>query len=881
MRHLISLLLLIFICSSINAQTIITGKLLDDQQRPINNVSVTYKKSGTSALSGFTKTDSQGKFELKIKQLDADSLQLDFNHMAYAKKSVIVVNATANYAYVLQQYARQIEEVKVGDIPVYKRKDTVNFNLGAFTSPQDRVIGDIIKKLPGIEMRGDQILYQGKPLQKYMVNNLDLMGGRYSMINKNLPVDAVKKVQVVENDQPIKILDSLVFSDRASLNIELKKFTSTGTGKIGTGLSPFLWDINLTPMTFGKTFQMLNSMQSNNVGYDASNDLRPFYTGGVYFSNQNNITEGPSYISLKNVSIPDFDEKKWLDNKIFLFSSNMLQKLKNGIEIKPNISYYDDSRQRKGFSATQYFTSDDIIINSERIDNRTRSNVLDAGVLIEKNENSIYLRNYLKYHKRWNADQGNILFNQNDNILQRRNYTDEALFNALSLAQYIGKQLVDIQSTLEYHNTPQALTVRPGQFQDIINAGMPYEEMKQNIVYKGLKWDNSMGFIRRLNRWTIAPKIGLNYASNNLQSNVMLHDNNETTLLGADYSNDMVNSSINLALAVRLGWEANKWKFNINMPYNVFAFNVKQQQVIQLERTPRNTFNPSTGLQYQLNANNDLSINIGANKTYGGLNDLYNAFIINQYRTMQRYNSRLLGSKNIHSGIHYSYRNTLKANFANLSYNYITGTKDYIQSTSLDGLGRMSMDIIDKNSNNYSHKLAGGVSRFFSGPKTVVKMSGSMTWSATDYLLNDIMTTQKSTNSAGTLEVINSLSSVVSGDFKTSIGQINNKMASGKTNKILYNNYFLNLVLYPSKNNSLSINNSLYGTNVPGQRDQFFIDATYRYTLNKWKTDIELTALNILNNNNYVQQISSNYELIQSYFELRPRQIMISTRFKF
>src|SRR5699024_5728851 len=133
---------------------------------------------------------------------------------------------------------RQIQEVKVEDMPVFRRKDTLNYTVDAFTGREDRVIGDIIRKLPGIEMDGERILYRGKPIQKYMVNNLDLMEGRYGMINKNLPADAVKDVQVVENDQPIKILDSLVFSDQASLNLKLKKFTTSGTVKVGLGASP-------------------------------------------------------------------------------------------------------------------------------------------------------------------------------------------------------------------------------------------------------------------------------------------------------------------------------------------------------------------------------------------------------------------------------------------------------------------------------------------------------------------------------------------------------------------------------------------------------------------------------------------------------------------
>src|SRR5690606_38382574 len=97
----------------------------------------------------------------------------------------------------------------------------------------------------------------------------------------------------------------------------------------------------------------------------------------------------------------------------------------------------------------------------------------------------------------------------------------------------------------------------------------------------------------------------------------------------------------------------------------------------------------------------------------------------------------------------------------------------------------------------------------------------------------------------------------------------------------IYNNHYLNLGIYPADKHSLIIGNSLYTNNMKSQRDQYFLDFTYRYRIEKWKTDIELNGQNLLNNNQFIQQFSNNIELIQSTFELRPRQFIISTRFKF
>jgi len=124
-------------------QTTISGKLLDDQNKPINNVSVSYKKVGSTALLGFTRSDNNGLYSLLVKVTDVDSVQLDFQHMSYAKKSVVVANRTGNYSYQLTTQAHKIEEVKVSNLPVYKRQDTINYDVNAFTSKQDRVIADV------------------------------------------------------------------------------------------------------------------------------------------------------------------------------------------------------------------------------------------------------------------------------------------------------------------------------------------------------------------------------------------------------------------------------------------------------------------------------------------------------------------------------------------------------------------------------------------------------------------------------------------------------------------------------------------------------------------------------------------------------------------
>jgi len=879
MRNLLSLIFLALI-QTINAQTIISGKLLDDEDKPISNVSVSYKLKGGAAILGFTRSDSDGLFSLAIKVNERDSVQLDFQHINYAHKSALVANKTADYVYQLKQETRQIREVKAENIPIYRRKDTINYDVDTFKSAQDHVIADVIKKLPGIEMLDDQILYQGKPIHKYMVNNLDLMEGRYGVINNNLPADAVAKVQIVENDQPIKILDSLVFSNEVSLNIALKRFTTTGSGKIGVGYKPELWDVNLTPMTFGESFQIVNTFQTNNSGRDVSKELQAFYTSGGLLEEEISMNEGNSFLTVRDVASPDFDEKKWLDNKIFMISSNAIKKFQNGLELKGNVSYYHDTRKRKGFTATKYFTTDDVIYSNESLDNNYQNQVIDFGMHLEKNEKNIYLRNSTQLRKTIGKDVGNLLFNDSDVIDQRKNHTDQALLNSLSIARLIGKQLININSVIRYNHTPQQLLVSPGQFEGILNEGRPYDQMQQQVVVKKFTADQSLSFVRKVKHWTFAPAIAVNYEQNDLNRDIQITDSNSQIMLGEEYMNDTHNSQLNLALRLAISWEKAKWKINVNTPYNLYYFHMNQQEAQTEKYNFKQSFNPSAGLTYLLNSRNEFSTSFSERLSFGDLNNFYSGYIISEYRNMKRYNARLLQTNNKSGRVEYNYKNTLKASFANLSYNYTSGQRDYIFSSIIDESGRYTTSIVNQQSTNKNQVISGGVSRFFRSIKTIAKLNMAIRWGEADYLLNGLMDKQKNTEQSGSFEIINSLSSVILGDYKTTYGR-NNIIYADNQQVMTYNNHYLNLTIFPAQLHSIILSNTLYTNNIKSQKNQHFLDLTYRYHIKRWNTDIEVNGQNLLNKNQYVQQFSSTNELIQTAFELRPRQFIISTRFKF
>ena len=116
-----------------------------------------------------------------------------------------------------------LKEVKVKAQRIQSTGDTLTYSVAGFKQAQDRCIADVIAKMPGLEVKADgKIEYQGKAINKFYIEGIDLMGTQYGMANQNISADKVKSVQVLENHQPVKSLRGVSFSDQAALNLVLK-----------------------------------------------------------------------------------------------------------------------------------------------------------------------------------------------------------------------------------------------------------------------------------------------------------------------------------------------------------------------------------------------------------------------------------------------------------------------------------------------------------------------------------------------------------------------------------------------------------------------------------------------------------------------------------
>ena len=80
--------------------------------------------------------------------------------------------------------------------------------------------------MPGIDVeKSGEIKYNGRAINKFYVEGMDMLKGRYGLATNNIAAKDIATVQVLENHQPIKALKHLQISDDVAINLKLKEMS--------------------------------------------------------------------------------------------------------------------------------------------------------------------------------------------------------------------------------------------------------------------------------------------------------------------------------------------------------------------------------------------------------------------------------------------------------------------------------------------------------------------------------------------------------------------------------------------------------------------------------------------------------------------------------
>ncbi len=190
------------------------------------NIIATNKAEGT--LESYGITDQQGRYRLQLTKGITYDLKVSFLGLKSEITEIAVAENSEDITrdFTLKEDPNQLDNVElVYEMPVTIKGDTIVYNTDSFTNGNEKKLGDVLKKLPGVEVNDDgQIEVEGKVVSKVMIEGKDFFDGDTKLATKNIPADALKKVEVLKNYNEVSQMRGLGNDqDNVAINLKLKE----------------------------------------------------------------------------------------------------------------------------------------------------------------------------------------------------------------------------------------------------------------------------------------------------------------------------------------------------------------------------------------------------------------------------------------------------------------------------------------------------------------------------------------------------------------------------------------------------------------------------------------------------------------------------------
>ncbi|WP_448700849.1 outer membrane beta-barrel protein [Mucilaginibacter sp. AW1-3] len=272
----------------------IKARLIDaTTKQPVElaNVSIAIVKDSTIIRNALTdKTGiveftglALGSYRLNVYQMGLKPIKLPFT-----------LNTATPYAQLgdimMEPSVHNLKEVSINEekAPVTIKKDTVEFNASSYKTQKNDNVEELLKKLPGVDVDKDgKITSQGKEVNKVLVDGKEFFGNDPKAVTKNLPADAIAKVQVIDDKTESAKKTGIDDGTREKvINVTLKEDKKHGwfgnMSLAGGSEDRYLAQFNMNDFDKKKQIAFLSlSNNINEVGFSYE-DLNNFAGGNVF-----------------------------------------------------------------------------------------------------------------------------------------------------------------------------------------------------------------------------------------------------------------------------------------------------------------------------------------------------------------------------------------------------------------------------------------------------------------------------------------------------------------------------------------------------------------------------------------------------------------------
>lgn len=213
----------------------IKGQVTDTLSSPLPSTTIMLLSVKDSTLVNFGVSDLKGFFEVKNINKGDYLLKITFvGYTSYMKR----ISAPAEGTVLEMGRIKMAPQTKELDAvviqgeknPVTVKKDTIEFNAGSFKTKVNANVEDLLKTMPSMEVDTDgTVRAQGEQVQRVTVDGREFFGRDPKLATRNLPADAVEKVQVFDRKSDNAQFTGIDDGQREkTINLELKEEKRNG-----------------------------------------------------------------------------------------------------------------------------------------------------------------------------------------------------------------------------------------------------------------------------------------------------------------------------------------------------------------------------------------------------------------------------------------------------------------------------------------------------------------------------------------------------------------------------------------------------------------------------------------------------------------------------
>lgn len=870
-------------------QVTITGVVKDSVGGTLDMANVVAINQETKTLDGFGITDPNGRYKVNVKSNTAYSLK--FSYLGFQPKELLieVKDADLQRDITLIEQSENLDEVEVVyEMPVTIKGDTIVYNTDSFVTGTEKKLEDVLKKLPGVEINDDgEIEVEGKKVTKVMVDGKDFFDGDSKLAAKNIPANALDKVEVLRNFSEVSQLKGVTNNDdNVALNIKLKSgkeqfWFGEITGGIGLD-DRFLAHPRLFFYSPKYSINILTDV--NNIGElpFTSRDYRNF-TGG--FRSRTGSTGTSFSVGDGGLGLSQLQNNRAKEINSRFGAVNFSYSPNKSLDLSGFAIYSYSNTELQTLSTRSFISSNQTEVTTTGTDQTSNLGLLKFSTSYKPSAN---LQVEYDVLAKFSGEKENV------GILSVAEVTDQIYENKEQSPSSVNQNAnvyytVDAKNILAFE--AQYLIQNEDPFYNAIREVQPFTSIlplddsqanfniNQDRKIKTNKFDFKTDYYFITGQKSnINFTLGTTQSSQKFNSNIFQILDNKTNL---DFTTDDLVNDVHFNFSdVFLGFHYKliAGKFTINPGLIMHNYTAKNEQLAT--SVTDNLFNvvPDLFVNFKLKQSENIRFNYSVNRQFSDIEKFASGYIFSNYNSMYSGNRDLESALFHNVSLNFFSFNMFNMQniFANISYNKRIDA--FKNNSSIVGINQVSSTI---NSNLEDEVLSGSANFQRTFGKIKVSSSGSLSYSNLNNIINGSPSTSESLTQNYRASLATSFRNAPNVEFGYNYA-VNKYDNGGNASTFFTDTPFLKFDAAFLKSFIFLADLDYYhyydkANTVDNEYGNLNTSLSYQKKDSKWEYSVEVT--NLLNNTELNQDSFNELFFRTSSYVVQPRFVMLKLKY--